>query len=320
VGAKIYVTIDSPIIHVNFDTGGKILPFGTEQNVKLILPQIGTPPITIPAPTRHPPAKPGQDVPKTSNILAAGESPQQHYNKGSDYKGADLLHHDSRISNIIDACRTHIKQGKVLDLGSGDGYLKKYLSNDVNLKISGNASSLFDIIQMDIADDKSGNVDIIHNAEKAPYPFNDQSFDGIVCSELLEHLFNPHTVIEECHRILKSNGTMILTIPNFNCIDNVINQHQQIVYNQNHQMSVEHIRHYTLRSITQLVKGKFTINSIIGNSPNMNPFFIRARQILGKYVPDNKQYPNHQVYIDMVIGECFPDQCMGLMVILKKMG
>ena len=334
VGAKIYVTIDAPIIHVNFDTGGKILPFGTEQNVKLILPQIGTPPITIPAPTRHstpqqqqpphPPVKPRQDVPKTSNILAAGESPQQHYKKGSDYKGADLLHHDSRISNIIDACRTHIKQGKVLDLGSGDGYLKKYLSNDVNLETTGNASSLFDIIQMDIADDKSGNagnagnVDIIHNAEKAPYPFNDLSFDGIVCSELLEHLFNPHAVIEECYRILKPNGTMILTIPNFNSIDNVMNRHQQIVYNPYNQMSVEHIRHYTLRSITQLVKGKFTIKSIVGNSPNMNPFFDHARQILGKYVPDNEQYSDHQIYIDKIIGECFPDKCMGLMVILKK--
>lgn len=347
VGARIYVTIDSPIIHVDFDTGGKILPFGTEQNVKLILPQIGTPPIPIPAPTRHPtpqqqqpphpPVKPGQDVknqqvhkvpippvqssqpiPQNPNILATGESPQQHYIKGSDYKGADLLHHDSRISNIIDACRTHIKQGMVLDLGSGDGFLKKYLSNDVNLSPGIKPTSLFKIIQMDIQD--SDNTDITHNAEHAPYPFIDLSFDGIVCSELLEHLFNPQTVIEECHRILKPNGTMILTIPNFNCIDNIINRHQQIVYNPYNQMSVEHIRHYTLRSITQLVKGKFTIKSIIGNSPNMNPFFDHARQILGKYVPDNKQYSDHQIYIDKIIGECFPDKCMGLMVILNKTG
>lgn len=337
VGAKIYVTIDTPIIHVNFGQDGKIIPFGTEPNVKLILPQIGKPSITIPAlqqPPVHPPAKPGQEqqqrevpIPPVQSpqpilqnpIQTAGQSPHQHYKKGSDYKEADLLHRDSRISNIIDACRTHIKQGKVLDLGSGDGYLKKYLSNDVNLPPgTTKPTSLFEITQMDILIPDSDNIDITHNAEQAPYPFKDQNFDGIVCSELLEHLFNPHTVIAECYRILKPGGTMILTIPNYNSIDNIMNRHQRIVYNPNNKMSVEHIRHYTLSSITELVKGKFNIIRINGNSPNMNPFFNHARQILGKYIPDNKQSTNHQIYIDQIIGECFPDKCMGMMVILNK--
>lgn len=321
VGAKIYVTIDTPIIHVNIEQG-KIIPFGTENNVKLILPQIGKP--SIPTPTIHPtpqqqslhqPVKPRHEV-QNPNILAAGESMQKHYKKGTDYNGTDLLYHDSRISNIIDACRMHIKQGKILDLGGGDGFLKKYLSNDINLPPGTTPKSLFEITEMDIHE--SDNTDITHNAEHAPYPFNDESFDGIVCSELLEHLSNPHTVIEECHRILKPNGTMILTIPNFNSIDNIINRHQQIAYNPNNQISVEHIRHYTLNSIIELVKGKFNIINITGNSPNMNPFFSHARQILGKHVPDNKQYPNHQIYIDKIIGECFPNKCMGLMLILNK--
>ena len=339
VGARIYVTIDTPIIHVNFDQG-KIIPFGTEQNVKLILPQIGKHSITIPTSQIAPPQQlqqkrpPHQTVPSQTsddakkqyileiptppavNILDTGESSHQHYKNGSDYNESDLLHSDSRIFNIIDACRTHIKQGKVLDLGSGDGYLKRLLSNDVNLHPGAKPTSLFEITQMDIQD--SDNIDITHNAEHAPYPFNDQSFDGIVCSELLEHLFNPHTVIEECHRILKTNGTMILTVPNFNSIDNIINRHLQVVYNPNNMMSVEHIRHYTLSSITKLVKGKFNIIKINGNSPDMNPFFNHARQIIGKYVPDDKQYPNHQIYIDKIIGECFPDKCMGLIVILNK--
>ena len=318
VGAKIYTTIDTPIIHVDYDSEEKPLPFGTETNVKLILPQMGIPPIShkeqqIP----HPPVKPSPDVPKTSNILDAGESLQQHYKKGSEYNGADLMPHDSRISNIIDACRTHIKQGKVLDLGSGDGYLKKYLSNDVNLPAGTiKPTSLFEITQMDIQD--SHDIDVIHNAEQSPYPFDDQSFDGIVCSELLEHIFNPHTVIKECHRILKTDGIMILTIPNYNSIDNVLNRHQQIVYNPNNTMSVEHIRHYTFSSIAEIVKGKFNIININGNSPNMNPFFSNARHVIGKYIPENKHYPNHQIYIDKIIGECFPDKCIGLMVILKK--
>ena len=349
VGAKIYVTVDTPIIHVNFENGN-ILPFGTEENVNLILPQIGKSAIPVTTPTSQPqspsqpqptptgrkhtpqapkPSKqegvqpqqihsipiPPRAVESKTNILTSGESLHRHYNKDPEYKGSDLIDHDRRIINIIDACRTHIKQGKILDLGSGDGFLKKYLINDVIPQQTGKASPAFEITSMDIAN-VTGNIN--HNADHAPYPFNDQSFDGIVCSELLEHVFNPHTVIEECHRVLKTNGTMISTIPNFNSIDNILNRHQQIAYNPENTMSVEHIRHYTLSSITQIVMGKFNIVRIIGNSPNMNPFFSHARNILGKYIPKNQQYPNHKIYTDKIIGECFPDKCMGLMLILKK--
>ena len=341
IGAKIYVTIDTPIIHVNFDPAGKIIPFGTEHNVKLILPQVGTPSISTPQqpqqqhatpqasnvirqgdvhiqPVREVPiSPPTRSVQPGNNILSSGESLKQHYNKSPEYKGTDLINRDSRIINILDACRTHIKQGKILDLGSGDGFLNKFLNNDINLVTTGKASPAFEIIQMDIAQDKdTGNI--THDAEQAPYPFMDKSFDGIVCSELLEHVFNPHTVIEECHRILKTNGKLILTVPNFNSIDNIINRHQQIVYNPNNSMSVEHIRHYTLSSITQLVSGKFNITMIMGNSPNMSPFFNHASQILCKYIQGNDDYPNQRIFIDKIIGECFPDKCMGLMLILNK--
>lgn len=330
INAKIYVTTDTPIIHVNFDPTGKIIPFGTEQNAKLILPQIGKTSITIPTPQKSPEqivppqTQHKREVPRLPvhsqhpSILSSGDSPQQHYNKKLEYNETDLMKIDSRISNILDACRTNIKHGKILDLGSGDGYLKKYLNNDVYLQTTGNATSSFEIIQMDIADDKSGNVDITHNAEHAPYPFKENSFDGIVCSELLEHVFNPNTVIGECHRILKPNGILILTVPNFNSIDNILNRHQHSVYNSSNRMSIEHIRHYTVDSIAQLIIEKFTITKIIGNSPHMQPFFGYARQILNKFIPIDDKYPNHQIYIDRIIGEAFPDKCIGLMLILNK--
>jgi len=49
LGAKIYVTVDTPIIHVNLEKG-KMLPYGIEEDVKLILPQIGN--NSIPTPTQ----------------------------------------------------------------------------------------------------------------------------------------------------------------------------------------------------------------------------------------------------------------------------
>jgi len=44
--------------------------------------------------------------------------------------------------------------------------------------------------------------------------FNDESFDLIWCSEVIEHLNNPAFTMSELMRILKPEGEMILTTPN----------------------------------------------------------------------------------------------------------
>jgi len=43
--------------------------------------------------------------------------------------------------------------------------------------------------------------------------FEDESFDVIVCSEVLEHLLDPSKAVSEFHRVLKRDGTLIITTP-----------------------------------------------------------------------------------------------------------
>jgi 2-polyprenyl-3-methyl-5-hydroxy-6-metoxy-1,4-benzoquinol methylase len=45
-------------------------------------------------------------------------------------------------------------------------------------------------------------------------PFENDSFDVIVSSEVIEHTPNPHKAIEELARVLKPNGILVLTTPN----------------------------------------------------------------------------------------------------------
>jgi SAM-dependent methyltransferase len=48
----------------------------------------------------------------------------------------------------------------------------------------------------------------------ARLPFADASFDGVVSSEVLEHLENPHHLAREFARILRPGGAFVLTTPN----------------------------------------------------------------------------------------------------------
>lgn len=45
-------------------------------------------------------------------------------------------------------------------------------------------------------------------------PFQDSSMDMIICSEVLEHLINPNLALNEFYRVLKSEGILIVTVPN----------------------------------------------------------------------------------------------------------
>jgi SAM-dependent methyltransferase len=56
---------------------------------------------------------------------------------------------------------------------------------------------------------------IKHDLNKFPYPFKNKTFDLIYLSHVLEHLNNPLKVINELHRILKDNGTLIVRVPHY---------------------------------------------------------------------------------------------------------
>lgn len=45
-------------------------------------------------------------------------------------------------------------------------------------------------------------------------PFKDQSFDIVICKDILEHLLEPMAVLQEVRRVLKDDGYVIISVPN----------------------------------------------------------------------------------------------------------
>lgn len=45
------------------------------------------------------------------------------------------------------------------------------------------------------------------------FPFKSESFDSIICNQVLEHVFDPNNFLEEINRVLKPNGKLLLTVP-----------------------------------------------------------------------------------------------------------
>ncbi len=96
-------------------------------------------------------------------------------------------------------------RGKVLDVPAGEGALALRLKN-LGFEVS--CCDLYtEIFKLPEREIKRGNLD-------ARLPYDDRSFDFVVCVEGLEHIENPANAMREFARILKENGTLIVSVPN----------------------------------------------------------------------------------------------------------
>lgn len=62
--------------------------------------------------------------------------------------------------------------------------------------------------------DPAGGPDIVGSAEHIPLP--DASVDGVLCTQVLEHLPHPWLAIAEMYRVLRPGGRIVLTAPQTN--------------------------------------------------------------------------------------------------------
>ena len=89
---------------------------------------------------------------------------------------------------------TKLAQKDCLDIGGGDNPQRGFLVMDKR---------------------KTSKVDIVHDAEKFPYPFSKNTFKVVVMSHLIEHIkpWFSIEVMNECWRIIKPSGILVIITP-----------------------------------------------------------------------------------------------------------
>ena len=95
------------------------------------------------------------------------------------------------ISSAI-ANKAHFLGGVLLDFGCGTKPYKPLFKNcseyiGVDFKIEGR-------------EDKQKDVDVFYDGKKIP--FENDKFDSILCTEVLEHVFNIEELLQEFNRVL----------------------------------------------------------------------------------------------------------------------
>jgi len=59
----------------------------------------------------------------------------------------------------------------------------------------------------------TGRYSPIYSGKDKKIPLEDNSVDSILLTEVLEHCFDPGLVMNECYRVLRSDGSILITVP-----------------------------------------------------------------------------------------------------------
>lgn len=104
-----------------------------------------------------------------------------------------------------------ISRDSVLDYGCGLGYAyQRQLLGNVQRYVGADVSS------MAVENARSKGLEAVQvNAVDGSIDFQSDTFDGAVCIEVFEHLFDPLSAARELNRVLKPGGVLVATVPNF---------------------------------------------------------------------------------------------------------
>lgn len=104
------------------------------------------------------------------------------------------------FKNISDLSNNMI--GKTLDVGCGSKPYQKLFKN------------VTEYVGMEFDSETNRakkQADVFYNGKHFLFP--DMSFDSVIATEVLEHIFNPDEFVSEISRVLKQGGALLLTAP-----------------------------------------------------------------------------------------------------------
>ncbi len=192
-----------------------------------------------------------------------------------------------KISELLPA---NLKNLKILDIGCADGTFGGKLVKQSAVVCGVDISPL----AVGIAKKKLKDA-FVTDLNNQKLPFKTKTFDLIIASEVIEHLYNPNNLLVESKRVLRDNGRLILTTPNFLYWGNRIKfLFGNFKYEKSGVFDESHIHFYTYKSLkSNLEQAGFKVikenhvyagSGLLKNIKNLSPsmFAYQIAIVFGK--------------------------------------
>jgi 2-polyprenyl-3-methyl-5-hydroxy-6-metoxy-1,4-benzoquinol methylase len=169
-------------------------------------------------------------------------------------------------------------KGRILEIGCGIGNISEFFINDN-----------FDIVLSDLRDNY---IEIVKNKftnevikiDLVDVDFDTKhkdligTFDTVFALNVVEHIKDDHKAIENCKKLLKNQGHLIILVPAY-----------QTLFN-NFDVELEHYRRYTQKSLKQLIKANQLniIKTFSFNLIGILGWFVSGSILKKKTIPEGQ--------------------------------
>lgn len=116
----------------------------------------------------------------------------------------NIKYSSERGSEYLKMLGSSKTRGLTLDIGCRDGSVSKIINNCFGNVIG---------IDIDIPKEREKSIPLV-KGDGCNLPFSNNSFDLIVCLNVIEHLRDPQLLIKECIRCLSEEGILYVVCPN----------------------------------------------------------------------------------------------------------
>jgi SAM-dependent methyltransferase len=171
--------------------------------------------------------------------------------------------------------------GRLLELGCGSGR-NLVLLRQLGWRVEGLD---FDQSAVDVA--RSEGLDVRLGAIEAQ-KYQADSFDAVVMCHVIEHVYDPRAVVEECHRVLRPGGRLIVVTPNTTSV-----LHKQFGRDWYPLEPPRHITMFRRALLGKLAEESgFTIDRLATSLRGAGPNWTLSRRIRARGAADLYQPPS----------------------------
>lgn len=191
-----------------------------------------------------------------------------------------------RLKTISSLIKDHIERNNIRDpiiveAGCGTGHVLEEIANKISTK------SLIGIDPLEWWLDKARNrlkdrAKLIKGFAE-DLPFENNSVDFAICTEVIEHVISPAIVLRELRRVVKKGGLIIVTIPNEKLINklkdvaDLFKVYKKLFFNiPRHNEDEWHLHSFDLKSFKECIPEGLEVRSVV----RVPSFFLPLRYVL----------------------------------------
>jgi 2-polyprenyl-3-methyl-5-hydroxy-6-metoxy-1,4-benzoquinol methylase len=169
-------------------------------------------------------------------------------------------------------------KGRILEIGCGIGNISEFFIRDnFNIVLSDLRDNYIEIVKNKFSNEVF-KIDLVDVDFDTKHKDLIGTFDTVFALNVVEHIKDDHKAIENCKKLLKNQGHLIILVPAYQALFN------------NFDVELEHYRRYTQKSLKQLIKANqlniiktfsFNVIGILG-------WFVSGSILKKKTIPEGQ--------------------------------